>query len=297
MTNTTQRNLSPGSLSLNPQLRLSYPSPEEDRAASLLQRFPGLPLVVVDEKLQVVFGECIHHHALTRGIESIPVIQGNFPIPEALFLGFNLLKAMFPVNLYEKIHFAHLALKHAPIEEIRNATGIDLPLNAEFIAHLPILIQENFMPVLREGHISLKTALEICELSPQNRPPLFNLFRETHFSVSQGFRAVEMLREIMNRDDVSAIQILNDCNLPRMKETDRPAQAIISALHAIRFPLSLEAEKNWQRELAELGIPREIQVTHAPFFEKKEIEIHWKLQGIESLRHLAGQIHWEKKKS
>ena len=137
------------SLVIAPHLRLSRPSASEDRGTILNERFPGLPLIVVDRNRRVIWGECLVEHLRAERVESATVMEVSLSLKEALFLGFNLLQAVFRVNLYEKLYFASLALEESSPDEIRRRTGLDIPLKPSIITQLPLLLGEDFVHLLR----------------------------------------------------------------------------------------------------------------------------------------------------
>lgn len=279
------------SLVIDPWRRLSRPAASEDRGACLEERFPGFPLIVVDRTRRVIWGECLVEHLRLAEVGSTTVMEVSLSSKESLFLGFNLLQAVFRVNLYEKLHFAALALEESSADEIRRRTGLDIPLNPSLIAQLPLLLDREFAPLLREGRIALPAARELISLPEDARPPLRQLLESVHFTAAQGLKLISMIREILARDGSSAADIFSRAEFQTALSTARPAEAILKFLHVLRFPMATEAEKEWAAAVDALDLPRGMRVLHAPFFEPPGQEIIWKLPDMKALKKLARVLH------
>jgi hypothetical protein len=74
-------------------------------------------------------------------------------------------------------------------------------------------------------------------------------------------------------------------------ELERPQKEIIEALFKYRFPIYVEAEAQWQKEIKALNLPGNIKVTHYPFFEKKQMEITIQVPDAVELKKLIEKIN------
>ncbi|HDP94414.1 MAG TPA: hypothetical protein ENN40_03530 [Candidatus Aminicenantes bacterium] len=275
------------SLKIDPHRRLSRPSSMENRGESLDRRFPGMPLIIVDSKQRVIWGECRLEFLKQRKVVTAEIMQVALSPLESLYLGFNLLQAVFSVNLYEKLYFASLALEEAKPEEIRRRTGLDIPLNPGLIAQLPTLLGRDFAILLREGRIALPAARELAALAVDSRRSLLGLMETVHFTASQGLRLAAMVREILARDGCEVDDVLRRAEVHTALLHQRPAEAVLNRLHALRFPMVTAAEKEWRERVERLELPKEISVRHAPFFEPPGIQVNLDLPDLEALRRLV----------
>lgn len=277
-------------LRIDPRRRLSWPSSMEDRGESLGERFPGLPLIVVDSGDRVIWGECRLEFLKQRHVTSAQVMKTAISRLQSLFLGFNLMQAFFSVNLYEKLYFAALALEEAKPEEIRSHTNLDIPLNPGLIAQLPTLLNRDFELLMREGRIALPAARELAALAPDQRRPLLDLMTAVHFTASQGLRLVAMVREILARDGCEVNDVVRRAQVDAALHHQRPAESVLRRLHAMRFPMVTAAEKEWCERVEKLELPPRISVRHAPFFEPPGIQVTLDLPDLDALRRLVDAL-------
>ena len=274
-------------LKMDPRRRLSWPAENEARGHGLDARFPGLPLIVVDPQQHVIWGHCRVEFLLGKGVDQAVVMEVRLEPLAALFMGFNLLQTFFSANLYEKLNFAALALEASDPAEIHLRTGLDIPLNPGLISQLPVLLGNDFSQLMREGRIALPAAREAAAMAPDCRRPLLQLMGQVRFTATQGLRLVSMMREIQARDGSRVEEVLNQAGKAALRSPQRPAEAVLDHLHALRYPRATAAEKAWSEKIARMQLPPKMQVTHAPFFEPPGLEVRLKLPDLGALHRLA----------
>jgi hypothetical protein len=79
--------------------------PQPQRLAAIEDKFPGLPLVVVDAAQRIVWGHDYFRLLLARKRKTASILEVDLDSAEALFLNFNLSNRLFELNLCEKLLF------------------------------------------------------------------------------------------------------------------------------------------------------------------------------------------------
>ena len=73
-------------------------------------------------------------------------------------------------------------------------------------------------------------------------------------------------------------------------EIEKPQRAIIDKIYRLRNPMYYKSEQMWQDEVNQLKLPKNIQVSHSPYFEKKQLTLTIQLTGMEDLKKIASQF-------
>jgi hypothetical protein len=282
-------------LKIDPFYDLSFPADPEQRQKQA-QRFTELPLIIVNADYVILFGSDFYRLFRAKKIEAVNVLQANIPATEALFINFNFHKALFGLNLYEKLVFIQRIMPLAPIREIYRKTGLDININPELLEKLACLCGETFKNILIQDKINLKTALRICAAAEKDRPSLVSLFEQVSFTSSQAQQILEMLEEICFRDKIPVDAVFEKINLIDLLPLERPQKTIIDALFKLRYPLYTNEEQEWQREIKKLNLPPHIKVAHSPFFEHQQIQLHATLKNIGDLKKISKHLRESHKK-
>lgn len=262
--------------------------------------FPGLPNIVINQNNEILFGADFYYHCKTqKKIREVEVLQGDYPDKKALILGYNLKDKFFGFNLYEKLifvqkfkHFssiAHLAKESdcgSWISEIYENTGLDININDELLAKLKTLTTSEFMEILSRDRAALKTALKLCDFSPQDRKSFFFLFNRIAFSTSRQLKILEMTEEIMFRDKISCAAVFEKLNIETYFDSRKPQETIVNEIFKYRFPEYSQKEQEWQEKIKNLKLPANVKLFHYPFFEKKQVDMHISLQDLQDLNRI-----------
>lgn len=282
-------------LKIDPFYDLSFPADPERRRAQV-QRFAHLPFIIVDADSVVLFGSDFYRFFRAKNVEAVNVLQADLPAKEALFISVNLQQALFGLNLYEKLMFLRRIMPLADIPEIYRETDLDMNINPELTGKLAYLGGEAFKDILVQDKINLKTALRICAAAAADRSLLISLFEQVPFTSSQARQILEMIEEICFRDKIPVSAVFEKINLKNLLLPERPQKGIIGAVFKERYPLYTGEEQKWQREIKELDLPPHFKVSHSPFFEHPQIELHATLRNIGELKRISRSLKesWEK---
>ncbi|MCP5054193.1 MAG: hypothetical protein GY940_43905 [bacterium] len=268
---------------------LSFPLKPE-LYEELAERFFGYPLIIVNPRNEILFGIDLVHWLKESGQTETPVLKMNITDKEALFLSYNLKEKYTGLNLYEKLVFIKKVLPLADKGEIYSKTGLDVNMNRPLLEKLDRLLEGRFKTPLIQEKIILKSAVALCGFASPDREALLTLFENIPFTSSQQLKILEMAEEILFRDKCLVSDIFKKIGIDPATEKEKPQRTIIGMLFEFRNPLYAAGEKKWQEEINALELPNNMQVTHYPFFEKKQLEITVRLADEEELKQFAVKI-------
>ena len=269
---------------------LSYPL-QPERYAEMAERFPGYPLIAVNNDNEILFGSDLYEHYKATGVTDVPVMRTGLDEKEGLFLAYNLKDKFTGVNLYEKLMFIKKILPLAERQEIYNRTALDVNMNRPLMGKLERLLKPRYRDALAQEKIILKTAIALCSFHEEDREVLLSLFEKVSFSSSHQLRILEMAEEIIFREKCTAADIFARLGIHDALEEDKPQKNIIGLLFEFRNPMYAASEKKWLEEIKALDLPSNMQVTHYPFFEKKQMEITVRLSDEDELKAFAAKIN------
>lgn len=272
---------------------LSFPLRPE-LYVELREKFAHLPLIIVNQEDEIVFGIDYYRWLESRMILETTVLQIGIPDKDALILNYNLKEKFTRLNLYEKLAFVKKAIPLAGQSEIYQKTNLDISINTELVKKLDLLLSTAFRDALMNEHISLKSALKLCDFPPGDSDVLLELFGRVPFSSSHQLKILEMTEEISFRDKCPLEDIFEKLGMRKYLDMEKPQKKIIEKLFKYRYPAYTEAEEKWQEEIKNLHLPDKMRVTHYPFFEKKQMELTIRLQDAEELKSLIKKLEGKK---
>jgi hypothetical protein len=254
------------------------------------RQFPGFPSIIINPEQVIIFGIDAYYFLKSQGETETDVLKIRISLKEGLLLNYNLKENLFGLNQLEKLYFLKKILPHSSPEEIHLRTQMEMAINKELIDNLEALIAKDLKTVLIKNRINLKYALKILKLTGTDRLPVIQLFEKHSFSTSHQLAILTMLEEIIFRDKTSVEDIFNRAGLERLVETHRPQKKIIRALFSLRFPFYSKAEESWESWVKKLELPRHIQIRHADFFEKKQLDLTLQFSDPKEVERVLNKI-------
>lgn len=277
-------------LRVNDRYVLSFP-PRPELYKELTNQFFDFPLLVVNPENEIISGIDFYYYLKSLGNPGgIDVLQGHFNDTEALFLNYNLKNKFCGLNLYEKLIFVKKITPLAGKPEIYKKTNLDVTINRELLDKLDRVTGSEFMKILTGERVALKSALRLCDFGQADRTVLIELFDRVYFSASQQLKILEMTEEIVFRDKCPLQEVFGKLDVERCFEEEKPQKKIIDAVFKYRFPIYSEKEKEWQQELKDLKLPGNIKISHYPFFEKKQADVHISVPDAGELKKIILKI-------
>ncbi len=263
---------------------------DRERRLRQAEAFAAFPLIVVSPAKTIVAGFEFYRLFQSRGIRQATVCAGELSKGEALCLNYNLSHALFSLNLLEKLIFTERILTVFEPEDIYRRVALDLDINKKLRSKLRLLLDKKFQHLLSHDLVNLKTALKMCDLENADRLATIELFQHIPFTSSQCLHLLEMFEEIGFRDKTPVALILKKIEIERFYQEKKPQQAVLQAIGKLRYPMFTQAEADWQARIKTLNLPGNIKVSHAPFFEKKNIDVTAALENFEQLERFSKKI-------
>jgi hypothetical protein len=270
--------------------RYSFTYPHlPERYAGLAEKFPGLPLLVVDQARRVVCGHDLMLLLRQRGEARVDALQVDLGPAEALLLNYNILNRLFGLNAYEKLLFVKKISPCCPLAEIRRRTEADFALNESLLQRLDILLAEPFRAALASGRLGLKAALKAADMAAADRLAVIGLMRACRFSDNQQALILQWLEEIAFREKKALAPILAAAGLDLLLAKEMPQKKILDVLQQLRFPLLTRAERewrHWQNKMAGSGV----SLAHAPLFAGREVRVTMTLKDRAQAEKLLAKL-------
>lgn len=247
--------------------------PAPERWRGMADKFPGLPLLVVDRVLRVVCGHDSLLLPRPGGEARFSALQVDLPAAECLLLNYNILERLFGLNLCEKLLFIKKISPLLPDAEIRRRAGLGFALDDELRLRLDVLLAAPFRSCLAAGRLGLRTALKLAGQDEGDRLAQLEVLQACGFSESRQWQLAQMLEEIAFRDKKPVAAVLAECNLQSLLQSEMPQEKVLEALRGRRYPALARREKAWRtwRRKAEAG--GGLSLAHAPLFAREEVQV------------------------
>ena len=262
----------------------TYP-PAPERWQGVAERFPGLPLLVVDGQRRIVCGH--DRPALLPGGEVLlSALQVDLPAAGCLLLNYNILEHLFGLNLYEKLLFIKKISPLLAEAEIRRRADLGFALDDELRLRLDILLGPLFRSCLAAGRLGLRTALKLAGQDEADRQAQLEIFQACGFSESRQWQMAQMLEEIAFRAKKPVATVLAGLGLMPLLQGEMPQEKVLEALRARRYPELTRREKEWQAWRRRAETSGGLALTHAPLFACEEVRITLAVKNREAAEKL-----------
>jgi len=264
--------------------------PDPSLHETFISRFPGIPPIVTDPGMVILSGHNSYEFFIRNGHEYCDILVSPLGRKDALFLSYNSRSVLKPLSLYEKLRFLTIILRYAEIQEIYQRTAIGIRIDDTLTLFLPELTGDSFRELLSGDRISLRTAVRLCSFEKDDRDAFIRLFTDVRFSASNELKVLDICGEICFRDKCGMDDLLRQIGYDTVLQSDDAAAGILSAISKLRYPAYSSHEKNWNESIGEIKFPFRHNVHHAPFFEKKEIELRLYLDSIDKLKEISRKL-------
>lgn len=255
----------------------------------IMKKMSPLPAMIINNNNILIHGIDIYYYFKAKKQISVEAFKIDILPEEALILNYNLKEKLFGINLYEKLLFIKKMRPYINPKELQKKTKLNIPINPELLSKLDLLCGNEYKNVLIDEKISLKTALKICLFKKKDQKVLLKVFQKIAFSVSQQLKLIEMFEELLFRDKCAIEDIMNKVKINRFLDQEKPQKKILSQIFKLRYPLYTKMENEWQEEVKKIKLPNQVNIFHAPFFEKKEIELKAKFKNLDEIKEMLGK--------
>ncbi|HNX97652.1 MAG TPA: hypothetical protein PKK12_08235 [Candidatus Aminicenantes bacterium] len=275
---------------------LSCPS-QPERAAALAARLPGYPLLVVTAEGELAAGHDLRTWLLARdGPAAVAPVWVLPPMPEVdvLLFAYHWRERLGGLNPAEKLLFVQRISGRLSPQELRQRTGLNLPLTASLLDRLDLLLGEPFVGAIAGERITIGNAVSLAGCPEEEAAPLLDLLAAVPFSSGDQRNIIDWARQAARLQSLSVPEVIARIAPPDSRRAEMPKRGIMAALRRLRFPEAAAAEERWHRQVTQLTLPATMELHHAPFFEKGDIELRMRFssldQALDDIRRLIPRI-------
>ena len=148
---------------------------------------------------------------------------------------------------------------------------------------------------LHRGEIAEAIAQDFLSLSVQDRLILFEIITSLKLSFSNQKKLLFISRELANRENIKLTEIFTDPEVTAIlhhQDTNPPQKTkkLMTWLSQKHRPRFTEAEDEFNRFIAEIRLPRNVSVTHTPFFEDDKVALTISFKNRKFLQNAWGKI-------
>ena len=234
---------------------------------------------------QVVSGRkrliVLKEHFGKRQVECL-VLSESTPPKTALALSFENLRFKGPVSLMQQAEYITKMLQVTDEREITDSCYPQIGLSHYKYPVRKLVgltrLEETVKQAIHAGDITVKTALQLADMSFTDRMSLFEIIQYLKLSVGNQKKLMDTCRELAKRDNTSIMNIVADPEIQEALKHDQAnipqkTAALMQILHHKRLPRYCQARKNFTALAASLELPKEVQLTHAESFEKDTVTL------------------------
>ncbi|RLC25372.1 MAG: hypothetical protein DRH56_05750 [Deltaproteobacteria bacterium] len=182
-------------------------------------------------------------------------------------------KAMALVRLSAYLPGAEIIEKFLPLLGLPPRQGV-LRLYRAVLEELDPETQE----WVAAGRIPVPVAGRILEMSPDERPVIFNAIKNLNLNINYQKQFIDYIMDLKSIESRSIPELLAHPRLeeisgnPRLNPPQK-ARAVLRALRERRFPRLSLAERDFRKTILRLGLPRGVRIEAPPFFESPDYRL------------------------
>ena len=155
-------------------------------------------------------------------------------------------------------------------------------------------LEDSILLGMHQGYVNETVAREFVSLPVQDRSILFKIIAAVRPSFSNQKKLLHICKELAGRKSISIAALLDNDEVRAIlhhQDANPPQKTknLMTWLSRRQNPLSIEAEDEFSRFIKTIRLPKNVSVTHTPFFENDEVTLSITFHNRKSL-----QQAWEK---
>jgi ParB-like chromosome segregation protein Spo0J len=180
----------------------------------------------------------------------------------------------------------HLLMYYYTIEDIYRSFMSLLEISSRREADLLIKIKElddDAKEIVAREPLSIKTIESLLELEGASRILVLRWISKLKLNTNQQILFIDYINDIAITEEKSIHKILDEEIFSGLIKEDgrnipQKAKRFLELLRARRLPVLTRNEKAFARQISDLGLPENVRIKHAPFFENPDylLEITFK---------------------
>jgi len=254
------------------------------RAAALAERLPGYPLLVSTAEGELATGHDLRAWLLDRdGPGAMAPVWVLPPMAEVdvLLFAYHWQERLTGFNPAEKLLFVQRIAGRLSPQELRQRTGLSLPLTAPLLERLDLLLTEPLAGAIARERVTIGNAVSLAGCPREEAAPLLDLMSAISFSSGDQRNLIDWSRQAARLRALPVTEVIARIASPDSRRVEMPQRGIMAALRRLRFPEAAAAEEQWHQKVAKLALPAAMELHHAPFFEKGEVELRVRFSSLD----------------
>ncbi len=236
-----------------------------------------------------------------RSSNSIPVLLLEEGLPIKRILHYILLDQALsgPLNPVEKASFFSICNRYANLDTAANLffSVLEEKIQLHTIKRLLLLLQlePEIQNSIHNGHIGEKVALELQQLSLDDRTILYKIFQDLELGNGKQKRLLTLTKELALGQGKTISVLLEEpdySNILNHLEMNRPQKAttLLTALQKNLSPESNKAEEEFQKKILTMNLPKSCSISHSQAFERDEVQLRVCFNTLEDIEDRLGEI-------
>ncbi len=244
------------------------------------------------QKYKIICGEGRILACNELKINEIPALITSDSSPKRLLL-ISLESNLFrTLNLVEKAEFLKRALNFFSAEELlKILPKLNLNPSYHWIEFLKAIaeLEKDFKNLIVEERLNPKIAGILSKLSSEERKEFLEILKKLNLSFSEQREVLEKLLDYKKRKDLPSILPDELKEIIQIEDFNKRKKEFMHTLKELYYPFYSSKLKKIS-PLVEKFREKQINLSFSPYFEKKELEIHFKGSSPEEIRNKLGFI-------
>ncbi|MCD6489406.1 MAG: ParB N-terminal domain-containing protein [Thermodesulfobacterium sp.] len=249
-------------------------------------------------RLKIICGEGRINACQELGISEIPAfIISEKSDKELLLLALesNLFRTL---NIIEKAEFINKALKFFSVDEvIKLLPKLNLSPSFHWVEFLQAInrLEDTFKKLLIDGELNPKIAKTLAYLSLEEKKKFLELLKKLDLSFSEQREVLEKLLDYKKRKNLSCLlpdELKKVLDIEDFNKRKKEFFEILKALYYPHYVSKLKKISPIVKNFRE----KHININFSPYFEKKELEIQFKIMSFEEFEKKLKFIEENKEK-
>ena len=199
----------------------------------------------------------------------------------------------------EKLYFFKYCLNHMEMEEAAHNFSPALKEKVQshlVIRMLPLLdLEFEIQKSIHGGKVGEKLALELHQLTPDDRLTLFKIFQELELGGGKQKRLWTLTRDLAFRQGKTITSLLAEPDVtfvldhPEMNGPQK-ASSLLTLMQKRVTPASSAAEESFQQAVSAMQLPPTATISHSPAFEKNEVYVNLRFETLAEVENRLQEI-------
>ncbi|MFH0844325.1 MAG: ParB/RepB/Spo0J family partition protein [Pseudomonadota bacterium] len=208
--------------------------------------------------------------------------------------------SMREFNDIEKGMILSRLLRHIPKDEISRdyMPLLKLPSNEETLdLYLDLdQLDHEIRTAIAKKTLSLRAARLLLQLDPESRSSIFLILNNLKFNINNQLQLIDYMFDISNKEGLSISDVIMDeviqkVILDNKLNNPQKGKKMINHLRQRRYPRLSRFEEGFRQRIESLGLPKDIKISHPPFFESSDYRLEIRFKGSKDLKKILEKLY------